>query len=247
MWRDWLESDSLPNPTAVLMWLHRSLPARLSLNVLREVHFYLRGPFLADASRPRRFSIFDVGTRTWRTTIMKRKLGVHDMQQLLTISSFEVFSVGRTESVFQLNKSTLVIDLTGTVTAMADMLVEGFPGLYYNQADSTIMAFGGNYFSPRHEVQIYSFSQNRWTMFGQRMKYARCYFSPCQHLSVLYLIDCWQPRVESFSLKTLSFTVLLDYREDECSFSRSAAYDDNIYYVNDEKCSSFDLKSRKTS
>ena len=60
----------LPHPTVLVFWVRSHLPKYLSTNILREIHYYLRGPFLADF-RPTQLSIFDVGTRTWSTTSLQ--------------------------------------------------------------------------------------------------------------------------------------------------------------------------------
>ena len=101
--------------------------------------------------------------------------------------------------------TTCAVDISGKVTYLADMLVKGEPGVYYDQANNSVLAFGGGYMDPFCTFQIYSLARDSWRIMPQTMKYARSGFTPCQFLNTLYLIGGPTAQVESFSLKTSTF------------------------------------------
>jgi len=120
------------------------------------------------------------------------------------ISSSEVLIAGVTR-----DQRTYILDLTGAVRRRADMLVKGFPGLYHNQADDTVLAFGGGTVRMLADTEIYSLTCDKWEMLPYKMKYPRASFTPCEYHSVLYLVGGFTSQIESFSLKTRTFSVMI--------------------------------------
>jgi len=70
------------------------LSARLSLNVLHEVHYFLRGPFLAQILI-QWLTIFDFGTKTWKCAEIKRKYELIPFCLFTMLSSWEAAAIVR--------------------------------------------------------------------------------------------------------------------------------------------------------
>ena len=158
------------HPTVLLCWVLPSLPARLCCNVLREIHDYMQGPFIAQVQRPNYLYVFDVGNRSWRTAVLAKPLQVIFPEGFLMISSSEVFLAGLNGSSTVDVSSTYIVDLTGAVREQPDMLVKGQPGLFHNQADNTVLAFGGGWEEPLNVTQVYSLFKRQWSLLEQKMK-----------------------------------------------------------------------------
>ena len=75
--------------------------------------------------------------------------------------------------------TTCNVDTAGTVVQLADMLVKGEPGVYHNQADDTVLAFGSGYRTPLRSFQVYSLIQDSWQLMTATMQYGRCAFTHC--------------------------------------------------------------------
>jgi len=196
----------LPHPTVLLFWIRTYLPRRLSTNVLREIHYYLRGPYLADFQSTQ-LSIFDVGTRTWRTTALHLNYDACKTAYYVLLSPHEVFLAGNAETYMESRKA-FIFSVSGTVKRLPDMLLSGFPGLFHNQPEGSVIAFGGGILEPKREVQSYSLARNCWTLWKQQMYYPRNFFQPCQYLSLLYIFKAGDPDIEYYCLKTGLFHLM---------------------------------------
>lgn len=112
-----------PHPTVLLLWVR----THLSTNILREINLYLRGPFLADICSTQ-LSIFDVGTRTWRTTPLKLDCEPVMSPYYLLLSPHEVFLAGNAMDAITENSKAFIFSVLGTIRRLPDMLLSGYPG-----------------------------------------------------------------------------------------------------------------------
>lgn len=202
--------DRQPHPTAVLWWARPFFSPRLSSNILREVHYYLQGPFLA-VIHSQQLAVFDVGTRTWKVCNLDMGMNIYRSESYLMISSREVFIAGQSHYHYERNRRVYILNMSGSVRRLRNMLVRGGPGLYYSQENCSVLAFGGgfNYYQQQLRcVQTYSFLKDHWEMLPYKMNYPRAFFTPSEYHGSLYLVGGHSTQIESFSLKTHDFTVI---------------------------------------
>lgn len=228
-------SEEFPHPTVLLLWIR---PKQLSFNVLREIHYYLQGPFIAHAQADK-LTIFDISRRTWTTTYLEKDLYAPNVHSIIMISSSEVLIAGFTRY------KTCVLGLDGVIRPKADMLLEGYPGLYHNQADNTVLAFGGGIRTKLKGTQEYSLVRDNWKMLSCKMKYARTSFTPCQYYSSLYMVGGFASQIESFSLKTFTFAVVYDEYVALTMHPAAVLYDNQIHIISTDTYEVFDLRTNK--
>ena len=168
----------------------------LSLNVIREICLYFKGPHFAAISG-RRMEIYDFNTN-------------NSTPHTLSISVCSGYvQVDRT-TVLIVGKKVRTLDLlTLQITRLAPLRTPR-NGVGAVQVDKTVYAFGGcKVGGPMRVCEKSSVPPREWTPLPF-MCYARSCFTPCAFKALLYLVST-NPglrAVESFSLNTETFTVL---------------------------------------
>ena len=163
------------------------------------------------------------------------------------ISSYEVFYINRYQC--SCSRMAYILSLSGEVRRLPDMLTLGFPGLYHNQADNTVLAFGGgNSSKPQRYIQTYSLTKNQWEMLHEKMRHGHCHFTPCQHLSSVYLPRAGRTDLEVFSLKTLTIEGVLKFKQ-MCDLTLAQqpifSYKNEIYIIFGDSCVKFNFAALK--
>lgn len=237
-----LNHPAPPHPTVLLLWLRSSLPSFISTNVLREVHFYLLGPYLGCLYSDG-IVIFDVGQKSWKQTIILNLLRNCRPLTFILLSPRDIFMCGLSTPD---RNSSYVVNLKGEVLRMGDMLLSGVPGLFFNQGKNEVLAFGGGDMpASRTEAQTYSLSTRKWEFLESKMHHPRCYFTPCQYLHYVYLISPNTPHIERYSLKTGTFTLIGEGNQCVPELSQAVVYNRQVYLYFNTKCEIFDIYSGK--
>lgn len=224
-----------PHSTVLLIWALGSFSAKLSANVLREVHYFLQGPFLVHIC-DQWIAVFDAGLKVWKSARLKRKLEMLRCSTFVSIPAQRVVAIVKFPETRQEDPKICIIDLSGAVEVLPSLISPGVPGLYYSQDDNLLMAFGGGrHWNGVQDIQTFSLDSDHWTLLEQKMYYPRAYFSPVKHLNSLYLVDQYS-RVERFCLKTWAISVLL-----ECNIFRggdilAGLHDNCIYLFSNSDC-----------
>ena len=232
-----------PHPTVLLWWIWPLLSRSLSSNILREVHYYLQGPFLGQIKESRIY-ILDISTRVWKSAPLQIPLRVINSETFLTISTCEVFIAGYCGTQSKADNSTYILNITGEVRKQPNMLLAGEAGLFHYQAGKSVLAFGGTLNPPLRDTQCFSLLSMTWSLLQPKLKYPRCSFSPCQHLSSVYMIGGSVPQIESFCLKTFTFSVCWEQTTPLLPQAIAFPYKDKIFILQNAECGVFDLKKR---
>ena len=229
------------HPTVLLFWVMGSFSSKLSANVLREIHYFLQDPFLVHIL-DQWITVFDAGLKVWKCAKLRRELRVLDYCTFVMISAQEVVAIANFPETQHEGPKICIIDLSGNVKILPNLISPGAPGLYYFQIDHLLMAFGGGqHWKAVRDIQTLSIGSDHWTLLQQQMYYPRAYFSPIEHLNSLYLIDNYS-RVEKFCLKTWTISLLLVGNMFKGWDILAALYDDCIYLFSLYDCFIYYIK-----
>lgn len=235
--------------TIKLIWVNQRTRKPFSSNILREVHHYLHGPFLANLDRDI-MTILDVGTQTWRVAPLKKRLNLTYFASYVSISPSELLLCGEKEDGKMHTARTYLINMRGEVQRQPNMLVEGFPGLFHEQEKNRVLAFGGgNIEWLSNIVQVFDLGSRKWKQLEVTMVLPRCMFGTCQYYDSVLIVGGFANHVELFSLKFYTFSLLIfdipeEFANDQVQPVR---YKDIIFLASPFSFTTINLQARTVS